>query len=122
MKRSFCFKNLKMHILLILSFKDNLARRSAIMKDQPETPLERAVFWTEYVIRHKGAPHLRSAARDLTWYQYHLIDVWAFIIFVILAVLAVIFFIIRALFRLCFGSKPAASKPVGKAKAKGKRD
>ena len=88
------------------------------MKDQPETPLERAVFWTEYVIRHKGAPHLRSAARDLTWYQYHLIDVWAFIIFIIVAALAVIFLLTRSLLRLCFGGKP---KPSGKAK-KGKRE
>jgi glucuronosyltransferase len=35
------------------------------------------VFWTEYVIRHKGAPHMRSAALDLAWYQYFLLDVIA---------------------------------------------
>jgi len=27
---------------------------SSIFSDQPQTPLERAVFWTEYVIRHNG--------------------------------------------------------------------
>ncbi|CAB3371478.1 Hypothetical predicted protein [Cloeon dipterum] len=48
--------------------------------DQPQTPLERAVFWTEYVLRHNGAPHLRSAAVDLEWYQLHLLDVYAFLI------------------------------------------
>jgi glucuronosyltransferase len=48
---------------------------SRIYRDQPLTPLEQTVFWTEYVIRHKGAPHMRSAAHDLAWYQYFLLDV-----------------------------------------------
>jgi glucuronosyltransferase len=52
-----------------------MKRLSAVFRDQPQTPLDRAVYWTEYVIRHKGAPHLRSAAVDLSWYQYLLLDV-----------------------------------------------
>ncbi|CAL4070515.1 unnamed protein product, partial [Meganyctiphanes norvegica] len=36
-------------------YQDSVNRISATMKDQPEHPLDRAVFWTEYVIRHKGA-------------------------------------------------------------------
>jgi glucuronosyltransferase len=52
---------------------------SAISKDEPESPLDRAVLWTEYVLRHNGAKHLRSAALDLAWYQYVLLDVAAFL-------------------------------------------
>jgi len=52
--------------------------------DQPEQPLERAVFWTEYILRHKGAPHMRSAALDLAWYQVHLLDVYAFLASILL--------------------------------------
>ncbi|CAL8107618.1 unnamed protein product [Orchesella dallaii] len=55
---------------------------SQIFRDQPETPTERAVFWTEYVIRHKGATHLRSGARDLTAIQYHSLDVIMFLVIV----------------------------------------
>ncbi|CAL4087206.1 unnamed protein product, partial [Meganyctiphanes norvegica] len=40
-------------------YKSSASAVSKIIRDQPETPVERAVFWTEYVIRHKGAPHLR---------------------------------------------------------------
>ncbi|KAL5234811.1 hypothetical protein ACI65C_002221 [Semiaphis heraclei] len=55
-------------------------------KDRPMTPQQAVVYWTEYVIRHKGAPHLRSHALDLTWYQYLLLDVMAVVlIFVFLA-------------------------------------
>ena len=101
----------------LFSFRENLKRRSAIMRDQPETPLERAVFWTEYVIRHKGAPHLRSAARDLTWYQYHLIDVWAFILGVVFAVLALVFFVLRWCWR-CVCRRGSKQAPQGKKKKK----
>jgi glucuronosyltransferase len=53
-----------------------MKKLSAIYRDQPETPLERAVFWTEYVLRHGGAS-LRSVSADLPWYQYFLLDVIA---------------------------------------------
>lgn len=55
-------------------------------RDQPLTPLETAIYWTEYVARHKGAPHMRSAGLDLPFYAYHSFDVFAFL-------LAVIYFI-----------------------------
>ncbi|KAH8294651.1 hypothetical protein KR018_000874 [Drosophila ironensis] len=48
---------------------------SARFRDQPETPMERAVFWVEHVSRHKGARYLRSAAQDLNFIQYHSLDV-----------------------------------------------
>ncbi|KAF5926818.1 hypothetical protein HPG69_001449 [Diceros bicornis minor] len=43
-------------------------------------PLDRAVFWIEFVMRHKGAKHLRPASHNLTWYQYHSLDVIGFLL------------------------------------------
>ncbi|XP_053677533.1 UDP-glycosyltransferase UGT5-like [Anopheles nili] len=53
---------------------------SARYRDQPQEPLELAAFWVEYVIRHKGAEHLKSAGQELGFVQYHGIDVLATII------------------------------------------
>lgn len=50
--------------------------KSKLYRDQKDTPLERAIWWTEYVLRHQGAPHLRSASRDLSFVQLHSIDTW----------------------------------------------
>ncbi|ODM98020.1 UDP-glucuronosyltransferase 2B20 [Orchesella cincta] len=61
------------------SYAQKAKQLSQIFRDQPETPTERAVFWTEYVIRHKGASHLRSGARELTPIQYHSLDVILFL-------------------------------------------
>lgn len=43
-------------------------------------PLDSAIYWTEYVIRHKGAYHFRSASLDLAWYQYYMFDIAVFLI------------------------------------------
>jgi len=55
------------------------------------SPLETAVYWTEYVIRHKGAPHLQSVAVGMPWYQYYLIDVLV-IIFLSITTIFVLFY------------------------------
>ncbi|XP_016074601.1 PREDICTED: UDP-glucuronosyltransferase 2A1 isoform X5 [Miniopterus natalensis] len=62
------------------SYKENAMRLSRIHHDQPIKPLDRAVFWIEFVMRHKGAKHLRPAAHNLTWFQYHSLDVIGFLL------------------------------------------
>ncbi|KAF4519362.1 UDP-glycosyltransferase-06, partial [Ephemera danica] len=79
--------------------REEADRRSAVFRDQPETPLDRAIFWVEYVIRHRGAPHLRSASVDLAWYQRQLLDVAAAIIVAAIAFV----FSIREFIHFCRG-------------------
>ena len=43
------------------SYSKTASHYGAILRDEQETPLERAVFHIEYLIRHQGAPFLRSA-------------------------------------------------------------
>uniref|UniRef100_A0A670YZP9 UDP glucuronosyltransferase family 2 member A2 n=1 Tax=Pseudonaja textilis TaxID=8673 RepID=A0A670YZP9_PSETE len=59
--------------------KKNALKVSEIHHAQLIKPLDRAIFWIEFVIRHKGAKHLQVAAHHLTWYQYHCLDVIALI-------------------------------------------
>ncbi|XP_069314166.1 UDP-glucuronosyltransferase 2B4-like isoform X1 [Eulemur rufifrons] len=61
-------------------YKNNAMKLSRIHHDQPMKPLDRAIFWIEFVMRHKGAKHLRVAAHDLTWFQYHSLDVIGFLL------------------------------------------
>ncbi|PWA23137.1 hypothetical protein CCH79_00002312 [Gambusia affinis] len=57
------------------SYKENIQRLSRLHQDQPMPPMDQATFWIEYVIRHKGAPHLRTEAYRMPWYSYHCLDV-----------------------------------------------
>jgi hypothetical protein len=80
-------------------------RLSIIYRDQPPTPLEQAVFWTEYVIRRKRAPHVCSVALDLNWYQYFLLDVIAVLASAVGSVLFTTFLVLRTKTAKLFGGK-----------------
>uniref|UniRef100_A0A4Y0ATD9 UDP-glucuronosyltransferase n=2 Tax=Anopheles funestus TaxID=62324 RepID=A0A4Y0ATD9_ANOFN len=55
-------------------YRREAKRRQILLKDQRSTPLETAIYWTEYVIRHNGAYHLQSPARNLNFLQYYCLD------------------------------------------------
>ncbi|KAL3265257.1 hypothetical protein HHI36_009471 [Cryptolaemus montrouzieri] len=56
-------------------YRTEVQKRQRVFKDQKETPLERAVFWTEYVLRNRGAKYLQSPSRFLSTSEYYMLDV-----------------------------------------------
>ena len=71
------------------------------MHDQLGHPMDRAIYWIEYVIRHKGARHLRKESRNLNFLQRGLIDVMLFLFaFSLLFVFLVLFFARLLIYRL----------------------
>ncbi|KAB0795432.1 hypothetical protein PPYR_12271 [Photinus pyralis] len=86
-------------------YRNNALQRSKILRDEPIPPLDKAVFWVEYVIRHNGAPHLRTAALNLHWYQYLLLDVALFVIVVTLSIVFMFKKLINVLCRKSRSSK-----------------
>ncbi|XP_053341232.1 UDP-glucuronosyltransferase 2C1-like [Clarias gariepinus] len=92
------------------SYKESMMRLSRIHHDQPMKPLDQAVYWIEFVMRHKGAKHLRVEAHNLTWYQYHCLDVAAFLLFVIALVVFIFVKTCSWLFRKCFRKTPGKTK------------
>lgn len=58
----------------------------ALSEDRPYDMLKNVIWWTEFVIRHKGAPHLRTSIVHESWYERYDVDV--------IAILSIAFFII----------------------------
>ncbi|XP_059402106.1 UDP-glucuronosyltransferase 2B15-like [Carassius carassius] len=87
------------------SYKENMQRLSKLHHDQPMKPLDRAVFWIEFVIRNRGAPHLRTQSFRMSWIEYNSIDV----ILTLMATLFIFAFlfihVIRYLFRVLIKKK-----------------
>ncbi|XP_039615469.1 UDP-glucuronosyltransferase 2A2-like isoform X8 [Polypterus senegalus] len=83
------------------TYKESAMKLSRIHHDQPVKPLDTAVFWIEFVMRHKGAKHLRPAAHNLTWYQYHCLDVIAFLLVCILTSVIITYKCCIFCFRKC---------------------
>lgn len=82
-------------------FTQNAKITSRLFNDRPMTPHELTVYWVEYVIRHRGAPHFQSPAHKLNFIQLNLIDVYLFIaISVFLISFGVLFTIKLMLVRL----------------------
>ncbi|NXA77096.1 UD11 glucuronosyltransferase, partial [Thryothorus ludovicianus] len=97
-------------------YKENIQRLSELHLDRPIHPLDLAVHWVEFVMRHKGAPHLRPAAHDLNWVQYHSLDVIAFLAALTLLSLFISFKCCLCCCRRCFCKKGRMGKPT-KAKS-----
>ncbi|XP_074551633.1 UDP-glucuronosyltransferase-like [Halichoeres trimaculatus] len=92
------------------SYKETVVKISQVHLDRPVQPLDLAVFWTEFVMRHKGASHLRVAAHELNWIQYHCLDVIGFFVFILLTVVWVILKCFSLCFRKCRGKGSAKRK------------
>ncbi|XP_023272928.1 UDP-glucuronosyltransferase 2A2-like [Seriola lalandi dorsalis] len=80
------------------SYKENTMQLSSIHHDRPITAKDEAIFWIEFTMRNKGAKHLRVHAHELSWYQYHSLDVLA----VVLAVLLLLTFLFMKTCCFCF--------------------
>ena len=76
------------------------------MRDQPQNPLERAVYWTEFNLRHKGAKHLRLGSRYLAWYERAMIDVYGIIAAVVLLPIILVAIFVR---KCCCSKKTLAA-------------
>ncbi|XP_055607049.1 UDP-glucosyltransferase 2-like [Uranotaenia lowii] len=88
-------------------YRNRMQEKSALFRDQPERPLDRAIWWIEWALRHPNAKSIQSPTMKLGFWRSQSYDVVLFIVVVILA--------IRYLLKKLFTSDVKSSK---KAKAK----
>uniref|UniRef100_A0A8C8D950 UDP-glucuronosyltransferase n=1 Tax=Oncorhynchus tshawytscha TaxID=74940 RepID=A0A8C8D950_ONCTS len=84
-------------ILYEPSYREAMQRLSRLHRDQPMKPLDRAMFWIEFVMRNKGAAHLRTESYKMSWFTYHSMDVIATLLAIVLFIILVITFTVRFL-------------------------
>lgn len=86
------------------------------------TPLETAIYWVEYVARHKGAPQLQSpSAKRFGVWKYYSLDVITFAGAILVIILFILWTIVRGVRKQVFtgtdkGRQSAMSRLLGKAK------
>lgn len=81
-----------------------------MFRDQIQPPLERAVFWTEFVLRHNGTDHLRLGSIDLAPYQRALVDVYLVMALFFITPILLMFFCVRR----CCCRRPTVTDAVKK--------
>jgi len=80
-------------------FKEKALELSEVFHDQPLKSLEKAVYWIEYVIRHNGAHHLKTAASELAWYEFLLLDGLFLVVIVRIIMTAIMWYLGKKVWR-----------------------
>lgn len=114
---SFTTDKLRKTIVEVLhspKIRKNVQQQSKRFRDQPEKPIERAVWWSEYVMRNPKPSHLRQGDFNLGVLGSHF---WDIQIIIILALLFV-FCGIKKIFKILIGSGSKAVKEVTNDKKK----
>ncbi|XP_063633015.1 UDP-glucosyltransferase 2-like [Cydia splendana] len=71
-------------------YSERAKKLSLIYHDRPVPPGKELVHWVEHVVRTRGAPHLRSPALMLPWYQKMYLDALALMMVAVAAVIYLI--------------------------------
>ncbi|XP_066142481.1 UDP-glucosyltransferase 2-like [Euwallacea fornicatus] len=82
-------------------YTENAKTISRIYHDRPMKPLETAVYWIEYIIRNKGADHLKVASIKLPWYKLYMVDVLLFVSVTVIVAIYAIAYVIGYIVNLC---------------------
>lgn len=80
-------------------YKENIKRLKELINDQPMTSRERAVWWTEHVIRHRGVKHLEYPGRTVPLYQRLWLDFIAIFTVILVLIVKTISVLIMKIFR-----------------------
>ena len=78
-------------------YQSSVSQLSDLIMDQPLHPLDRAVWWLEYLLRHPHNTSMRPHAHDLYWLQYFLLDILA----VVIIISSILIFILYKLISCC---------------------
>ncbi|XP_065364273.1 UDP-glycosyltransferase UGT5-like isoform X2 [Calliphora vicina] len=102
------FRNAVVEVLDNPSYTKNVQKFSELYRDRPMTPRQLVRYWVDYVIRHKGAKHMQSPAINMPWWQLYSVDVIAFLLSILLAVVTILVGLCKLL--CCRGNKVSAKK------------
>lgn len=86
-------------------FKLNIVKLADIVEDVPMSSADKAAWYVEYVIRHRGASHLSYRQKRIPFYQFHYWDVIAVISTISLCIGLVSFWILAKIFKCFFAHK-----------------
>ncbi|CAH0561448.1 unnamed protein product [Brassicogethes aeneus] len=90
--------------VLSSKFRQQAKELSERFRDRPMSPMDTAIYWVEYVARHKGAPHMRTAAVNMPFYQYYLLDVISFLILIVSLTLYIVVYVLKTMLKLFLSS------------------
>lgn len=84
-----------------------------LLTTKPHNSLNDAIWWTEFIMKHKGAPQLRNSVAQEAWHKKYDTDVIAFISIAASSIFSLCFLLIYRILNHMFSNH---SKVVEKKK------
>ncbi|CAL8137636.1 unnamed protein product [Orchesella dallaii] len=76
-------------------YRNGMTKMTELFNDRQVSPLENAVWWTEYILRHDDSNSwLRSPSVDQSWWIIRQIDVWITAFLIVMSVLIIFTYIL----------------------------
>lgn len=104
---NFEVKDLVNNINLMLNdqkYANAIKLASEIFHNRPNHPKEVAAYWIDHVFKYGGA-HMKSSSLDMPFYQYILLDVILFFLFILILICVFSFFILKCCWKCLCGKK-----------------
>ncbi|XP_017086569.2 UDP-glucosyltransferase 2-like [Drosophila eugracilis] len=97
-------------VLTNKKYSQAIGKFSSLYRDRPLTAKQTAVYWTEYILRHHGAPHLQSPAVHMNFIELHNLDIYALISTILVIFLLLARFVAKSIIKKCRGKAKIPEK------------
>lgn len=98
------------------TYKDAMISLRQLSLDNVISGPDRSIWYTEYVLRHGGAKHLRSRLVGINLSQFFMLDFFGTLLIILIFIVVLILYFLRWGFR-CFRSRSSKKNPKSKFKA-----
>ena len=79
-------------------YEKNMKKKSLLLRDRPMNPVESAVYWTEFVLRHEDTDSLKPM-QHVDWFQRRMYDAFIALLLVAVAATLALIYITKAVVR-----------------------
>lgn len=90
-------------------YKENVLKISKRLTDQPQSAMDKAIFWIEYVLRHDGAHFMQTSAQYLNFIEYNNLDIYATFAFIAFLVIFIPIYVFRKILKFVCSFKQTSN-------------
>jgi len=90
-------QNAVYQILTDGKFSKNMKKKSLVLRDRPMSPVDTAVYWTEFVLRHEDTASLKPMVH-VDWFQRRMYDGFLVIMLGVIMSIATFIYIANSLY------------------------